>query len=130
MASMTTCGFCEVAALSRYTRGLPLTFRVSTGNCFLMVCTSRLFDMVAVSIMLCRFLSVERSVFQHTGEWASGLYFPGCLAQMLQAITIGLLLCSGPWSAGRTALLRRGCQRCIHGNTLHRLQKFPIGVSH
>ena len=66
-ASITTCGFCEVAALSRYTSGLSFTILPSTGNCSRMAYTSRVSDMVADSVIIInQFVNVLKSIYLHT----------------------------------------------------------------
>jgi hypothetical protein len=47
MASITCCGVCDVAALSKYTKGLPFTLRESIGKSFRMVSTLTMADSLA-----------------------------------------------------------------------------------
>jgi len=49
IASITTCGFCEVFAESRYTSGLPLMTRFNKGKSFLMIAALKVIVMVYFS---------------------------------------------------------------------------------
>src|SRR5882762_8788804 len=62
MASITACGFCAVAALSRYTRGLPWTVCLSTGKSSRIFSTSKgAFTAVLLRVLM-EFL--EKDTFQ------------------------------------------------------------------
>src|SRR4051812_36751579 len=52
MASMTACGFCAVAALSRYTSGLPWIFCFRTGKSSRILSTSNAVATALVSVLM------------------------------------------------------------------------------
>src|SRR5215207_6724271 len=72
--SITTCGTCDEAALSRYTRGFPLTVWDSTGKSFLIFSTSQLpivLTAVTTHYLLARAVAFAGVAFARAADFAA-----------------------------------------------------------
>src|SRR5215472_6514860 len=112
MASITTCGFCEVAALSKYINGLPFTSRLRIGNCLRTASKFKVFCIPAVSIILYQILIVQKLIDQYSREGVRVLFFQEYPWQNREAIMTSLFFHSHPATSGRTGFPHPIGQSC------------------